>query len=201
PATINPAYGIGELVRRRILQQVAGNSRIQRPAEISRSRERRENHDLARQRMLLDPDGKLETRQPRHLNVGDDHVRPQPLRLTPCTRSIRATAEHLNIVLEAQQRRECPANHRLIFCQQHPDHVRTTAASFWLRTSSFAPDAFSAVSVAVTAPVPTIPPPRAAGVAMSDTAPGNPDTRPIKGSRTRSTVPLPRGDSISNVPP
>src|SRR5260370_2519338 len=73
--------------------------------------------------MLTNSHGELETGEPRHLDVGDNDVGAQPLRLGPGAEPVCATTDHLDIILESKKRRQSTAHHRLIFSKQDSDHV------------------------------------------------------------------------------
>jgi hypothetical protein len=101
---VHPAHGVGELSRGRILQQVAGDAGIERAAQIAGARERGDDHDTAGEAALAHARRELEPGEPRHLDVGHDHVRGEALRLATGAGAVGAAREHLDVSLERQER-------------------------------------------------------------------------------------------------
>ncbi len=75
-AVAHAADGVGQPVRRRVLQQVAAGAGIQRAPQVAGPGKRREDHDARRAAAPLQLGGQLESRHARHLDVGDHDVGP-----------------------------------------------------------------------------------------------------------------------------
>src|SRR6185295_14965733 len=76
-AAVHAAYGIGQTVRRRVLQQVAAGPRVERAAQVAGPREGGEDDHARGAALSLQLAGQLEPGETRHLDVGDDDVGPR----------------------------------------------------------------------------------------------------------------------------
>ena len=123
PAAMDRAQGLGQLRGRRVLEQVAADTCLERTAQETRPCERGEDHDLARKFVPLHALRQFQPGQARHFDVGDEHVGLGLLQQAPRFLAVGGLADHGDIGLEPEQRRQRTAHHRLVLGQQHTDHV------------------------------------------------------------------------------
>ncbi len=83
--------------------------------------------------MAGDALGQFQAGQARHLDVGDQHLRLQPLQLAPRALAVGHRTDDLDVRLHAQQRGQRAADHGLVFGQQDADHRRWRGVSVMAR--------------------------------------------------------------------
>ena len=108
-------------------EQEAGGAGGHCAPDVAHAAERRQDHDATAGQLGEQELRGLETRHAGHLDVEQGHV---GARLAPGRRDLVAAADlrdDLDVVLEAEQRRERLAHHRLVLGEQDADHVPVAA--------------------------------------------------------------------------
>ena len=106
---------LGKLFGWRILEQIATDTGIQRPAQESRACERGQNHDLAFQIAFVDTLRQFKPGHSRHLDIGQHDIWTIAPDLLPGFFAIGRIADNINIRFKLKQRGQGTAHHRLIF--------------------------------------------------------------------------------------
>lgn len=116
------AQGFGQLLGRRVLEQVAQHTGVQGATQEARPGESGDDDHLARQRVLTDALRQLQSGQARHLDVGDHNIGPLALHALPGLLAVGRGADHVDVRLELEQGRQCAAHHGLVFGEEDADH-------------------------------------------------------------------------------
>ena len=197
---MHPAYRVGELPGRGVLDDEAARAGLHRPAQVAGPAERGDDQHPDVGGSLLEGRGRLDAVHARHLDVQQRHVR-RCSRAAATTSSPADLRDHRQVGLQVEQRGERAPHQRLVVGQQQPDHRTATSSSNpcgrGSRVTTTAPTA-AARSRSPRRPLPA--PSALAGVA--DAVVGDPDAGGVEGHRAAvgAAVPDHVGDPLADRP-
>ena len=123
------AHRVGEVRRRRGLENVAGDTRVERAAEVTGAGEGGEDQDASPGSALLQFLSQLETGHARHLDVGQDDVGIQTFDLGERRDAVGRQPDDVQALVQFEKSRERAQDHPLVFDEEDADRAQALPRS------------------------------------------------------------------------